>query len=94
MLGAIAFAALLNFKHIYIYVAPAIFVYLLRAHCFSNSLSLRKLQLLLPWHWQARRQISASVKQTRLMLACVSFLCFFFCPCSSLSPLLLHLQER
>lgn len=33
LLGAVAFAALLNFKHIYLYSAPAYFVYLLRHYC-------------------------------------------------------------
>ncbi|XP_030836688.1 probable dolichyl pyrophosphate Glc1Man9GlcNAc2 alpha-1,3-glucosyltransferase [Strongylocentrotus purpuratus] len=35
--GAFWFAVLLNFKHIYIYVAPAYFVYLLRTYCFTAS---------------------------------------------------------
>ncbi|XP_071502499.1 dolichyl pyrophosphate Glc1Man9GlcNAc2 alpha-1,3-glucosyltransferase-like [Diadema antillarum] len=35
--GAVWFAALLNFKHIYVYVAPAYFVYLLRTYCFTAS---------------------------------------------------------
>ncbi|KAI8350594.1 glycosyltransferase family 57 protein [Choanephora cucurbitarum] len=34
--GAI-FAILLNFKHIYLYLAPAYFVYLLKAYCFVSS---------------------------------------------------------
>ncbi|KZO98001.1 glycosyltransferase family 57 protein [Calocera viscosa TUFC12733] len=33
--SGILFAVLLNFKHIYMYIAPAYFVYLLRAYCFS-----------------------------------------------------------
>ncbi|XP_025085252.1 probable dolichyl pyrophosphate Glc1Man9GlcNAc2 alpha-1,3-glucosyltransferase isoform X2 [Pomacea canaliculata] len=35
--GAFWFSALLNFKHIYLYVAPAYFVYLLRCYCFSSK---------------------------------------------------------
>ncbi|OAA69746.1 dolichyl glycosyltransferase [Cordyceps fumosorosea ARSEF 2679] len=36
LLGSgLAFAALLCFKHIYVYLAPAYFVYLLRAYCLS-----------------------------------------------------------
>eukprot|EP00055_Hartaetosiga_balthica_P000857 m.137612 g.137612 ORF g.137612 m.137612 type:complete len:499 (+) comp12022_c0_seq1:49-1545(+) len=37
VLGSIAFAALLNFKHIYVYVAPAVFVFLLRTYCFDSA---------------------------------------------------------
>lgn len=33
--SGLAFAALLCFKHIYVYLAPAYFVYLLRAYCLS-----------------------------------------------------------
>lgn len=33
--GGILFAVLLCFKHIYLYLAPAYFVYLLRAYCLS-----------------------------------------------------------
>lgn len=33
--SGILFAVLLNFKHIYMYIAPAYFVFLLRAYCFS-----------------------------------------------------------
>ncbi|CAC5403214.1 ALG8 [Mytilus coruscus] len=35
--GALWFAGLLNFKHIYLYVAPAYFVYLLRCYCFKSD---------------------------------------------------------
>ncbi|KAJ3168228.1 glycosyl transferase [Geranomyces variabilis] len=37
ILGAILFAIVLNFKHIYLYQAPAYFIYLLRAYCFTDS---------------------------------------------------------
>ncbi|KAI6047285.1 glycosyltransferase family 57 protein [Pisolithus marmoratus] len=35
--SGVLFAVLLNFKHIYMYLAPAYFVYLLRSYCMSNS---------------------------------------------------------
>ncbi|XP_005090004.1 probable dolichyl pyrophosphate Glc1Man9GlcNAc2 alpha-1,3-glucosyltransferase [Aplysia californica] len=35
--GAFWFAVLLNMKHIYMYVAPAYFVYLLRSYCFTGT---------------------------------------------------------
>jgi alpha-1,3-glucosyltransferase len=34
---AALFAALLNFKHIFIYLAPPYFIFLLRRHCFSKG---------------------------------------------------------
>lgn len=37
MEAAFLFATLLNFKHIFVYVAPAYFVFLLRKHCFKAS---------------------------------------------------------
>lgn len=37
LLGGLLFAALLCFKHIYLYLAPAYFVYLLRAYCLGPS---------------------------------------------------------
>ena len=36
LLGGLLFAILLCFKHIYLYLAPAYFVYLLRAYCLSQ----------------------------------------------------------
>ncbi|KAF7332138.1 Alpha-1,3-glucosyltransferase [Mycena kentingensis (nom. inval.)] len=38
--SGILFAVLLNFKHIYMYLAPAYFIYLLRSYCFSPSSNL------------------------------------------------------
>ncbi|KAG2178076.1 hypothetical protein INT43_003329 [Umbelopsis isabellina] len=35
LLSGALFAALLNFKHIYLYMAPAYFVYLLKVYCFQ-----------------------------------------------------------
>lgn len=35
--GAFWFAVLLNMKHIFIYVAPAWFIYLLRTYCFPGD---------------------------------------------------------
>lgn len=37
--GAVVFAVLLNFKHLYLYVAPAFFVYLLRVYCLPPQKS-------------------------------------------------------
>ncbi len=42
--GGLLFAILLNFKHIYLYQAPAYFVYLLSGYCFVNGqFSIQKL---------------------------------------------------
>ncbi|KAI9310274.1 glycosyltransferase family 57 protein [Dichotomocladium elegans] len=48
LLSGILFAALLNFKHIYLYMAPAYFVYLLKAYCFTRAgrFSLRRFMML------------------------------------------------
>ena len=37
LIGGLLFASLLCLKHIYLYLAPAYFVYLLRAHCLSQK---------------------------------------------------------
>ena len=37
LLSAFLFTALLCFKHIYLYIAPAYFFYLLRSYCLSSS---------------------------------------------------------
>lgn len=37
LMSGISFAALLCLKHIYLYLAPAYFVYLLRAYCLGKS---------------------------------------------------------
>lgn len=39
LLSGLLFAALLCFKHIYLYLAPAYFVYLLRVYCLGNRSS-------------------------------------------------------
>lgn len=41
LLGGLLFAVLLCFKHIYLYLAPAYFVYLLRAYCLRQKSMLR-----------------------------------------------------
>ena len=41
LLSGLTFAALLCFKHIYLYLAPAYFVYLLRVYCISQKSILR-----------------------------------------------------
>ena len=40
--GSFWFAVLLNFKHIFLYIAPAYFVFLLRTYCFRPSASGKK----------------------------------------------------
>ncbi|CCX06367.1 Similar to Dolichyl pyrophosphate Glc1Man9GlcNAc2 alpha-1,3-glucosyltransferase; acc. no. Q4IJT0 [Pyronema omphalodes CBS 100304] len=40
LLSGILFAALLCFKHIYLYLAPAYFIYLLRAYCLGPNFSI------------------------------------------------------
>ncbi|CAO3620418.1 unnamed protein product [Cunninghamella blakesleeana] len=43
--SGILFAILLNFKHIYLYLAPAYFVYLLQTYCFIGQGNERKFSL-------------------------------------------------
>eukprot|EP00158_Paraphelidium_tribonemae_P007551 Partr_v1_DN28284_c1_g4_i7_m75283 putative Asparagine-linked glycosylation 8, alpha-1,3-glucosyltransferase homolog (S. cerevisiae) len=38
LVGAFIYAVLINFKHIYLYLAPAFFVYLLRRYCWKGGL--------------------------------------------------------
>lgn len=40
--SAFWFSILLNFKHIYLYVAPAFFIYLLRNYCFDRHLNFKR----------------------------------------------------
>lgn len=40
LLSGLTFALLLCFKHIYMYIAPAYFVYLLRAYCLEDCASM------------------------------------------------------
>lgn len=35
--GALLFSLLLNLKHIYLYIAPAYGIFLLRCYCFTHS---------------------------------------------------------
>ena len=41
LMGSIMFAILLHLKHIYLYVAPAFFVYILRKHCLDMHMNIR-----------------------------------------------------
>lgn len=40
--GSFWFAVLLNFKHIFLYIAPAYFIFLLRSYCFQPSATEKK----------------------------------------------------
>lgn len=37
LMAAILYAILLNFKHLFLYVAPVYFIFLLKTYCFSSS---------------------------------------------------------
>ena len=50
-LASLWFSILLNLKHIYVYVAPAYFVYLLRSHCFKKSSALGSGGITAPVSW-------------------------------------------
>ncbi|CAE6523558.1 unnamed protein product [Rhizoctonia solani] len=47
LLGGMLFAALLNFKHIYMYIAPAYFIHLLRTHCTTPARFLSLAQIVI-----------------------------------------------
>ena len=42
--GALVFSVLLNFKHIFLYVAPIYFVFLLKYYCLEQTKSGRLLE--------------------------------------------------
>ncbi|CAJ0826377.1 8071_t:CDS:10, partial [Entrophospora sp. SA101] len=42
LLCGITFAILLNFKHIFLYLSPAYFIYLLRNYCFKNTTDIKE----------------------------------------------------
>lgn len=44
--SGLLFAVLLNFKHIYMYLAPAYFVYLLRSYCLSPNYDIRPMHFI------------------------------------------------
>jgi alpha-1,3-glucosyltransferase len=44
--SGLLFAILLNFKHIYMYLAPAYFVYLLRSYCLSANYEVRPMHFI------------------------------------------------
>ncbi|CAJ0745775.1 15184_t:CDS:2 [Entrophospora sp. SA101] len=49
LLCGITFAILLNFKHIFLYLSPAYFIYLLRNYCFKNTTDIKVLGRLFPF---------------------------------------------
>jgi len=73
------FAALLNLKHIYVYVAPAYGVYLVRNYCFVRHRRTGMSHVVI--HAGANFSFCPGVSPS---LSLHSFLCFFPFPCPSL----------
>jgi len=61
LLSGVLFAILLNFKHIYMYIAPAYFIYLLRSYCMT------------PNGWSIQYKNLMSLAQAVLLVFTVSF---------------------
>lgn len=84
--GAITFAVLLNFKHIFIYAAPAFFVYLLRHYCFEEE----EVQFHTWEQFRKSKPKARLFKPWRFLLLGGSVLAVFF---ASLGPFLPHLPQ-
>ncbi|KAK9492347.1 glycosyl transferase [Lipomyces doorenjongii] len=68
LLGAILFAVLLSFKHIFLYLAPAYFAYLLRVYCLDFSNFSRK-SLMSAVRWKNSIRLGLSV----ILVALIAF---------------------
>lgn len=80
LLGGVLFAAALNLKHIFLYVAPVYFVYLLRHYCFPlEGLSFRGWEEYRRGVGRARRHFSAA-NFCRLAAAVVAVFAVSFGP--------------